>query len=261
MGHEQHAGARQLLAQPRVVERRHHGLARPGRRDQQVAVAPLRPSERDLLEEALLEGLGPQLDRAQHELGRAGIAPRAGKKLLGDVRNEVATVPVRLEHGAHFVDHARIARPRRPHVPFEAVDLRRMREVRRADVRSREARLAVEEPGLGMKTCARQIVRDAHLRPERPQLVERTPLGRAGVRRGQHPQGAPCRAMAPQRLQERRNPAAANECHHHIDPVGRMNLGQHLMPDPRLPRRIRQQRRVEERDEGRADGLGYAVGK
>ena len=64
------ARAGSALAQPRVVERRHHRLAGARRRDQQVAVVAALAGERDLLEQPLLERLGPQLDRAQDE--RAG---------------------------------------------------------------------------------------------------------------------------------------------------------------------------------------------
>ena len=64
---EEQPRARQRLPKPRVVDRGHDGLAGSGRGDQQVAVVAALARQRNLLEQALLERLRPELDRAQDE--------------------------------------------------------------------------------------------------------------------------------------------------------------------------------------------------
>ena len=58
---------------------------------------------------------------------------------LGVVRNEVATVPVALEHRSDLLDDVRIPRARHPDVPLQATDLSRV-------VKFDEPMYAVENP-------------------------------------------------------------------------------------------------------------------
>ena len=69
----------------------------------------------------------------------------------GIVGDEVAARPVAVEHGAELGEHVGVAGGRRADVPFESGDLRRMCEVRRADVRGREPGAAMEHPRLGVQ--------------------------------------------------------------------------------------------------------------
>ena len=64
---EQQARARQALPKPRVVDRGHDRLAGSGRGDEQVSVVAALAGQLDLLEQALLERLRPELDRTQHD--------------------------------------------------------------------------------------------------------------------------------------------------------------------------------------------------
>ena len=86
---EQEPVARQCAAQASEVHRGHHGLARPGGRDQEVAMVTPRACERHLLEQAFLEGTKGDLDRAEREVG--GPSRRGALRELARVeRHEVA---------------------------------------------------------------------------------------------------------------------------------------------------------------------------
>jgi hypothetical protein len=150
MGHEQQASPAELARQPRVVDRGHDRLAGAGRRDQEVLVVTLLARHRDLLEQALLERLEAELDGAQHDLRRGVVARHLRQEDLAVVGLEVAAVPVGLEDTFDLADHVGIPQPGDPHVPLQAVDLRRVGQVRRADVRGRGAGAALEQPGLGV---------------------------------------------------------------------------------------------------------------
>ena len=166
MRDEQQSRAREAISKPRVVDRGHDGLACAGRGDEQVAMVPTLARERDLLEQALLERFGPKLDRTEedHE-----VRPRravSAANCRGVIRHEIAAVPIALEHRRDLVDDVRISRAGHPDVPFEAADLRRVRQIRRADVGRREARPAMKQPGLGVQARGAHVVRHADVRPE-----------------------------------------------------------------------------------------------
>ncbi len=260
--HEEEPGSRKRLTKARVVERRHHRLAGARRGDEEVLVVTLLAREGDLLEQSLLERLRAKLGGAQHD-DRAPGAGGGGSlvELRALVGHEVAAVPVALEDRGHLVDDAAVARLGSANVPFEAADLRRVREVRRADVRGREARLAVEEPGLGVKAGGGRVVRDAHVGSELGELVEGAALGRARVRGRQDPQLAAGVAVRAQGGEQRRDSAATNERHHHVDAIGGVDLGEDLVADPRLAWGVGEERRVEQRNERLGDRFGAPVGK
>ena len=62
---EEQAAAAELRPQARVVDRRHHRLARAGGSDEQVAMVALVAGEVDVLEKRLLERAELELDRAR----------------------------------------------------------------------------------------------------------------------------------------------------------------------------------------------------
>ncbi len=91
-----------------------------------------------------MERLQADLEGAQHHFGAGLGGYGAGAELLAIVGEEVAAVAIGLEHGRDLADHVGVAGARDADVPFQAADLRGVREVGRADVRGGEARLAVE---------------------------------------------------------------------------------------------------------------------
>jgi len=66
--------------------------------------------------------------------------------------------------------------------------------------------------------------------------------------------------MATERIEHGRDPAAPDERHDDIDPVGRVDLREHLVAHAWLARRVGQEGRVEERDERCRDRLRPTVG-
>ena len=70
-----------------------------------------------------------------------------------------------------------------PDVPLQAVEERRVREVRRADERGRQARAALQQPGLRVQLGRASVERDADLRTERHELVDCPLLRRTHVGR------------------------------------------------------------------------------
>jgi hypothetical protein len=163
----------EFLAKAGVVQRGHHRFSSAGRGDEQVAMVPKASGQCDLLEETLLERLRPQLDRAHREprsTNSFGVGPR--EELLAIVRNEVTAVPVALEDGGDLVDDARIAGARHAKVPLETANLRRVRQIRRADIGRRKARTPVEEPRLRMESGAGLVVGHPNVGAELTKFIE-----------------------------------------------------------------------------------------
>ena len=107
----------------------------------------------------------------------------------------------------------------------------------------------MKAPGFGMQAGRADVVRHSYLGTQRNQLIERGALGRVGVGGGQDPQRSTGSAVIAQRFNEWADAAAANERHHHVDRIGRIDLGAELPPQGRLARSIGEQRGVEHRDE------------
>ena len=131
-----------------------------GRGDQQVAVVALLAGQCDLFEQPLLK----RFQAAARSGSERRVGPcafrrvRAREELLALVGNEVAVVPVALEDRGDLVDHVRVARTRHADIPFEPANLRRVGEVRRADVGRREARVAVKQPRLRVQAGRAGVV-------------------------------------------------------------------------------------------------------
>src|SRR3569623_274129 len=144
MRDEQKSGTRQLLTEACIVECRHHRLAGSGGGNEEAPMVPAAPGQCDLLEETFLERLWAKLDGTNRETRCSGVfGLRESEELIAVVRKEVTKVPIGLVDVRYFGDDARVAGSRLSNVPFEATDLRRMRQFRRADVRLREARSPV----------------------------------------------------------------------------------------------------------------------
>ena len=88
-------------------------------------------------------------------------------------------------------------------VPLEAGDLRRVGQVRRADVSGRVAARPVEHPGLGVEPRRRRVVGDPDLGAERGELVERALLGAVRVGRREHAERLAGLAVAAERRRRR----------------------------------------------------------
>ena len=65
--------------------------------------------------------------------------------------------------------------------------------------------------------------------------------------------------MSPERNHQRVDARSSDECQHQIDAIRRRNLRLNLMPHSRLARRIRQKRRVEQRNQRSRNVLWAAV--
>ena len=195
VGDEQQAGAGEPLAEASVVDGGHHGLAGAGGGHEEVAVVALLAGDVDLLEQPLLEGRRAQLDRAEDDeravVGAAGAALLL-VELVGVVGDEVAGLPVAVEHGLELVDDVGVAGGRGPDVPLQPGDLRLVGEVGGADVGGGEAGAPVEHPGLGVEAGAAEVVGDADLGAQVGELVE-GPAARWSRCRWWSGPGAACR--------------------------------------------------------------------
>ena len=117
----------------------------------------------------------------------------------------------------------------------------------------------MEQPGLRVQPRGSGVVRDFDLGSETRQLVERAQLGAVRVRRRDEPKRLAVPTVATERIEHRVDSAQPNERHHDVDRVGRVDLGAKLVTDGRLPTRVRQERRVEQRRQRRFERLGGAV--
>ena len=92
------------------------------------------------------------LERAQQKFVFAGHDRGSTSELVRVVGNEVSTGPVALEDGYDLGNSIGITGFGESHIPFEPSHLRRVGEVRRADVGGRIATRSVEQPSFGMKS-------------------------------------------------------------------------------------------------------------
>ncbi len=117
----------------------------------------------------------------------------------------------------------------------------------------------MEDPRLGVQPSSGQVVGDPDRSSELGQFIQGPAFGRSGVGRREHSHRLAVLAVASERLEQRRDAAAADEGHDEVDAVGRFDLGTDLAPKARLARRVRQERRVQQRDQRLAQRLGGAV--
>ena len=146
---QQRQVATSLREQLPVVQRGDHGLAGAGRSDHEIAMTVMAVTlDRQGLEHPLLMRVGPDIKVGERD--RRGLAERAAIVLAQRdrqfvaidgrvVRLEVLRGPVALERHADAVDDVRRVHRRQPHVPLQAVEERRVREIRRADECGRQA--------------------------------------------------------------------------------------------------------------------------
>ena len=133
VGYEQQSRSAEPPGERGVVERRHDGLARASGGNEEVAVMTTLPREFDEFEQPFLERVRPQLDRAEDHVraavGAAGPLPLI-VELVWVVGNEVAGLPVAVEHGAELGNDVRVAGGRCSNVPLQPRHLRRVGEIR-----------------------------------------------------------------------------------------------------------------------------------
>ena len=193
MCNEEQAWLLQLLPQPPVVQRSDDGLARSRGRDHQASEAPVPFAfHAEALEDLALVRIGQNIERQERK--RLGCAFAGNRPVESSgiarrvVRFELRVLPVALEGRPELLEQFRRRHLRQPHVPLEAVEKGRVREVGRPHVGRREAGLPVEQPRLGVQPRGACVVRHPHLRPERHKAVERPALRGADVGRRQDPE-------------------------------------------------------------------------
>lgn len=138
------------LAQPGVVEGRHHRLARSGRSHEQVAMPAQGARRSEFLEDGLLERLWLELEEGLQPGIAIGLRERAGESLPVRLQAAIERLeerevrPVLAEGLAHLGEQGRLVALRDAHVPLEPVGLGSVREIGAADVGRRDAAVAVE---------------------------------------------------------------------------------------------------------------------
>ena len=259
-----------LLAQPLVVEGRHHRLAGAGGGDHQVAPAAVIALDLQLVEHLLLIGLGLEV-----EVGRAGVQliPRLASERLaqclamcwvgGVVGLELAVFPKRLEVRAGTLEEIALAALGELHRPFQPAHQGRARQVGAAHVGGTEAGAATEQPGLGVQPGAPPVQRHADVATRQArEFVQRADLGGTGVSGGQHPQPRARLAIRPDRgdrlqdVEQLAHAGMGDEAHQDV----------HLIAGRQLAAQLGQQRgralaRGEEPGEGQAGFRNGRLGR
>ena len=210
-----------------VVDGRHHGLARAGCSNDEVAVVAHRSLELDTFEQTLLKGLRRQVNERQIEVratARLGCRSLFAFELARVVRHEALVVPIRLEGGIELLDHVGVRHHRRSHVPFEPGHLRLMGEVRRPDVDGGEPTVAMEQPCLGVETSCRAVIGNAHLGSSGFEFVERPLFGGAGVGGGEYSHHSPASGEPSDVRQQFPDATEANERTQDVDTISRHEL-------------------------------------
>ncbi len=268
MRHEEEAGpSAGGLGEAPVVEGGDDGLARPRRGDDEIAVAAvLFPLAAEVLEDLLLEGVRTEVEEEPRGLAaiRGGAEGLPEPLLPGGVVRvepfELRVRPERLELPAELLDRVRVALLGELDRPLEAVAEGRGGEVGRADVGRAEARLAVEEPRLGVEARAPRVVRDPHLDAGQAcERLQRRRVGGAHVDRRQEPEGPVGGGEGLERLAQLLPPAPGDERDDRVDAVGRRDLGDELGPEPGVPPGPGEEARPPERRGGPGRGGGGGV--
>ena len=258
VGHEQQRVHRPRLPQAPVVEPRHDRLARPRGHHHQAVRPPVDlPLGGQLVEDLALVSPRPHVERGQVDpqirrptplRGERPVEPGPLRRIRRVVRLERRVLPVLVERRPERVEQMPVRHRREPDVPLQPVEQCALRQVRRPDVRRAEPRVPVEQPRLRVQPRHPGLVRDAHLGPELRQPVDRPPLARPDVRRGDHPQPSTPAQQPRQVLLDHPHPVPLHERAQQIHPVCRRQLPLHLRPDPRLVPPVHQQRARRQRD-------------
>ena len=136
---EEQGTNRPLFAQALVIEGRNPGLAGAGCRDHEVAVVSAQALRFEGLECDRLVRLGNDVDQQGKESAvvNSGIATLCRKRAVetlavtpGRIILELRLLPVLFEGRREALDHLRVLGRAHAYVPFQAVDLCRMREIR-----------------------------------------------------------------------------------------------------------------------------------
>ena len=216
-----------------VIKCCHHGLARTRCGHQQVSVASLKPFCMQLVQHVLLVALGLQIEESQAYrkpmpgLTRQRIlqgSPMHG--ILGVIALEFTVFPQGLEIGTRPSKQFLLPLFGELHRPLQTAHHGRSRQVGTAHVGRSEATVPMEDPRLGMQTCAPAIQRNPNLHTRQPgQQVQRLHLGRAGI--GGREDAQPCtrstvsidRGDSLQDVQQFPNPGLRDEADQDVDPV------------------------------------------
>ena len=216
-----------------VIKCCHHGLARTRCGHQQVSVASLKPFCMQLIQHFLLVALGLQIEEGQaYRKPMPGFTrqrilqgnPMHG--ILGVIALELAVFPQGLEIGTRPSKQLFLPLFGELHRPLQTAHHGRGRQVGTAHVGRSEATVPMEDPRLGMQTCAPAIQRNPNLHTRQPgQQVQRLHLGRAGI--GCREDAQPCtrstvsidRGNSLQNVQQFPNPGLRDEADQNVDPV------------------------------------------
>ena len=170
--------------------RRHDGLSRSGRGDEQVPVVSVPSGDGDLLEQALLKRSQVKLRRWQFEpmrLQRRAVSARGTRPARTGSRSSLSQYESKT--AVDLGDDIGVAQTGHADVPLQPGHQRAVREVRRPDVRRCRPSMSVEQPRLGVQPCRRHVVGHLDLDTDRRQRVERSRLGAVRVGRGHKANG------------------------------------------------------------------------
>ena len=145
---------------------------------------------------------------------------------------ERGVVPVAVEGGLELLDEGGRRDGREAHVPLDAVQQGRAREVARTDVGRVETGVASEQPRLGVETSAQRVVLDAGLRPELlDETVECGSLGGSHVGRGDDAERHSTIAEIAKLALDHSDPVPLDERHDDVDPIRGRDLRSQLVSD------------------------------
>ena len=229
-----------LVAQPLEIEGRNPGLAGPGRRDHEITVMPAQALRFEGLECNRLVRLRRDVDQQRQRGDVVGCTAAALSRervveplgvTPGCIVLELWLLPILFEGCLESLDHLGVLGRAHTHVPFEALDLCRVGEVRRADIGGVKTALAVEQPRLGMKPGPGDLVGNLHSRAEVDKCVQCPTFGRPGINACDHAHLCtlphPFFKLGAEQTQPRVTHKRAQE----IDPIGAWDLPRNLARD------------------------------
>ena len=151
---------------------------------------------------------------------RGQPVPVAGGVVLGEGR----IVPVLLEGRSDPVDDLQVVDAGDANIPFEALDHRRLGEVRRADVGRVIAGRPIKQPGLGVEARLVDFVRDFDLGAQANEVIECSLLGGPGVDTRDHAKLATTSCEVGKLLPHQPQTRKSDERTKQIHPVGALDL-------------------------------------
>jgi hypothetical protein len=268
---EEETRTRPLAREAAVVEGRDQRLAGPRRRDHKVSMTAMAlPLRSELLQDLHLEGIRTQLE-GRHGRGR-GESPGLRQRLVESLRVpirvvvlELAVLPVAVERRSELLQKSRCLRLAQADVPFQAVEERRVGEVRRAHVGRRKAAASLEEPRLRVKARGADLVGHLHLGTRLLEHVEDAPLSGSDVRRREDTEATPPFQVPPDRRLQHAEAVPLDEGTQQVDPVRRRDLTQERGPKAWLATGVHEQVPAPQGDcgavqPGKGEGLDLRYG-